>query len=275
MAGDGVTVTWRPGNAAPGVTYAVRPVEGGDQEQTSGTSAAFTGLTPGIAYRFAVTATNAAGTSDESAPSNPVTIPVPPPGAPTNLALTKDGEEGNTGLTMWVRLAWTQPDLGGGQLVKYVVRGVDRNGNAPAKLVKETTTTTAEIVNGYSCDSPFTYEVRAVTRSPATGEEQTGPAATVTTRAHSCAITMAVTAQAAGPNAATVTLRKTGGRDYVKWPCSLRFNGDTKWEGTCPGTGAPVTVPGLDPATAYQVVLQVDQTETTTTDPVTVTTPAA
>lgn len=68
------TISWDPSdaNGAP-VTYTATSHPGDLTAQSTGTTAEFTGLTAGTTYTFTVVATNAAGSSPASAPSNPVT----------------------------------------------------------------------------------------------------------------------------------------------------------------------------------------------------------
>ena len=88
-------VTWRPattGGAAQ--SYTVRSSGGHVVDAPAGATAArVTGLTNGTSYTFTVTATNGAGTSPASAPSEPVTPAAGPdapvaPATPTGLAAT-------------------------------------------------------------------------------------------------------------------------------------------------------------------------------------------
>ncbi len=69
------------------VTYTVTASPGGTSRSTMGTSTVVDGLTNGVEYTFTVQAWNSAGTSERSAPSNPVTpwvdtSPPPPPDSP-------------------------------------------------------------------------------------------------------------------------------------------------------------------------------------------------
>lgn len=278
-AADGtVAVSWQAGNGATGVTYTVRPVPGGAVQTAAGTTATFTGLTPGTSYTFGVTAANSAGTSAESALSNAVTVLAGPPGAPVGLRVTLDGVEGATGLTKWIAVAWSAPPLNGGELVKYVVREYDRDGKTDPSLYMETTGTTAQNPNGYTCLAPFRIDVAAVTRTPGTQTQVTGPVASVsTTTTLDCTIAISITAQAASATSVTVTMTKTSGVDYAYWPCDLLFGGVVKWSGNCggvqKGNSTTATVTGLAPATTYSVVLRIKQRTTTTSNTVTVTTP--
>jgi hypothetical protein len=109
-AGDAqATVSWTAptSNGGAAITgYTVTASPGGAQCTTTGaTSCTVTGLTNGQAYTFTVTATNSAGTSAASSPSNSVT-PATVPGAPTNVtAVAGDGQ---------VTVSWTAPASNGG-----------------------------------------------------------------------------------------------------------------------------------------------------------------
>ncbi|MFC4950726.1 hypothetical protein [Pseudonocardia sp. GCM10023141] len=272
-ANGAVTVTWAGGVQAD-TTFIVRATGGSEATQTSTRSpAVVTGLAPGSTYRFGVTAQNTAGRSGESVLSPPITIPIPPPGAPTGLTLTRDGAEGNAGLTAWLNFVWTQPNLNGGQLVKYLIRAIDRNGDPGERMTAETTVPEGQIVNGYTCLAPYRIEVRAVTRAAGSQTDITGPAATVTTKAHDCTIAMSISAVAASATSVSVTMQKTKGQAYVYWPCSLELNGTTKWTGRCADGSVTVPVTGLAPATTFSIVLRVQQQTTTVSNTVTVTTP--
>ena len=75
-------VSWLPPTSDGGSaisTYTAIATPGGAQcETTSGLTCTIVGLRQGASYRFTVTATNAAGSSLASSPSEPVTIPGPP-----------------------------------------------------------------------------------------------------------------------------------------------------------------------------------------------------
>lgn len=71
---ESATVTWDASdpNGSTYVTYTVMPFPDGDGQETPSTSAQFSDLVAGTEYTFTVVATNAAGSSPASAPSEPV-----------------------------------------------------------------------------------------------------------------------------------------------------------------------------------------------------------
>ncbi|MHB8664205.1 MAG: fibronectin type III domain-containing protein [Acidimicrobiales bacterium] len=103
------TVSWTPPSSNGGsaiTSYSVMS-SGGQTASACGTctSATMTGLTNGVAYTFTVTATNAAGTSAPSQPSNAVT-PYGPPGAPLNVSASTGDQT--------AYITWTAPPSNGG-----------------------------------------------------------------------------------------------------------------------------------------------------------------
>jgi hypothetical protein len=81
------TVTWVPpavDGGAPVIDYTVTATPGGAAKTVSGTSATFTGLKPGTAYTFGITARNSAGSSAAATTSSVVPIAPRPP----SLAIT-------------------------------------------------------------------------------------------------------------------------------------------------------------------------------------------
>ena len=103
VAGDAeATVTWSApasDGGSPITEYTVVSDPGGVTAVVDGATltSTVTGLTNGIAYTFRVTATNAAGTSNPSAPSSAVTIGLPPPTVSVGADVSVD--EGDAGMT--------------------------------------------------------------------------------------------------------------------------------------------------------------------------------
>lgn len=116
-----VAITWsEPADGGSPITsYDVSVVGGGsggdDGCSTEGAlTCTVTGLASGVSYSFVVTASNAVGTSPESAPSDPVTTPSVP-GAPTGVTVT--------GGDASVVVAWTAPaDDGGDDITGFEAR---------------------------------------------------------------------------------------------------------------------------------------------------------
>jgi Domain of unknown function (DUF1929)/Fibronectin type III domain/Glyoxal oxidase N-terminus len=139
-AGDGqATVSWTaPDNGGSTITkYTVTPYIGSTAQtpkdvtgSPAPTSTTITGLTNGTAYTFRVSATNAVGTSADSAASNAVT-PVQPP--PTTLAFVQ--QVNKRGLTANLTLVPTQNVTTGNRLI--VEAGVWSSANATASSVTD------------------------------------------------------------------------------------------------------------------------------------------
>lgn len=270
-----VGVTW---NAVAGggvqVRYTILTSDGSSLGSTSA-SVTFRGLRPGGTYTFVVTATTTGGTGAASDPSNAVVVPVGPPGAPLNVTIAENGEGARTGV---LDVTWQRPALNGGELVEYAVTATDSTG----RQVLNTTSTTESIPTFRNdfCLSPYRFTIRAVTRTPGTTGTVTGPPAVASSKPYDCSWAMAISAQATGPQSASVKITQTNGVfPYASGPCSLLFNGSTRWTGTCGGTKtptAPVIVTGLAPSTSYQIVLRATQVDgsVTSSNTVSLTTPA-
>ncbi len=99
------TAPFNGGSPITGYTVTSDPA-GGTGSTVGATSTTVTGLSNGVSYTFTVTATNAIGTSDPSAPSNSVTPQAPTaPDAPTNVTASP----GNASASV----SWTAPFNGG------------------------------------------------------------------------------------------------------------------------------------------------------------------
>lgn len=149
--GDGTAqVDWTPpvtnGAAITGYTVTVSP--GGATVTVPGdlTTATVTGLSNVAAYSFTVTATNAAGTSPASAPSNTL----PPAGAPS----APSGVTASPG-DRSAQVSWTAASPNGAPISGYVITA--RPGGAT-----QTVTGTSAVVTGLANGTAYTFTVRAV-----------------------------------------------------------------------------------------------------------------
>lgn len=116
---------------------------------TSSTSCVVTGLTKGYYYSFAVTATNAKGTSVASSPSYPVMVPTFP-----SAPRTVTGEPGTSKVTV----SWAAPASNGGSaIIGYKVVAMQ-----DTSKYCTTTSATSCLITGLTNDTPYTFTVTAI-----------------------------------------------------------------------------------------------------------------
>ena len=145
---NAVALSWNaPSNNGGAAVSSYSATDGsGDTCSTSGaTSCTVSGLTPGTAYTFTVSAANAAGTGASSASSNSATTPNVP-GAPTVVIATP----GSTNATV----SWTASPANGSTVTNYVVT------STPGNFTCSTTSTTCT-VSGLANGTGYTFKVIA------------------------------------------------------------------------------------------------------------------
>jgi hypothetical protein len=156
------TVTWNPpaDGGSPIVAYTITPYLGTTAQSAVvvnraplATSVTITGLASDT-YTFTVTATNAAGTSPASAPSNAV-VPTPAPtapGVPTAVTVTPGSQSAT--------VSWTAPADGGSAITSYTITPY-RAGVAQTPVpVSGTPPATTVTVPGLAVDT-YTFTVTA------------------------------------------------------------------------------------------------------------------
>ncbi|MBY8851637.1 fibronectin type III domain-containing protein [Saccharothrix sp. MB29] len=198
-------------------------------------------LVLGQSYTFTATAQNDLGlTGSPSAPSGAVT-PFAQADAPGSFTATPgDGS---------LALAWTTPDLGGGDLVGYVVSG---NG-LPTRTLTTTSTTYTGLANG----TAHAITVHAVTRETGrtSGPQVTGAEASANGTPGTPPTVQMSGAASSGDRQITVNFtvdpRGSGGVT-----CFIVFNGAVRWSGGCGAGGQSITVGGLDYATMYDIYVE-------------------
>ena len=164
-AGNGqATVSWTAPSdgGSPITSYTVTPFVGSTAQtpvvvtgSPPGTSATVTGLTNGTSYTFTVSATNAIGTGQASAPSNAVT-PSPPaaPGAPTGVTATA----GNGSAAV----SWTAPSTNGGSAItSYTVTPYIGSAAQTPTTVTGSPPATSATVTGLTNGTSYTFTVSA------------------------------------------------------------------------------------------------------------------
>ena len=182
-AGDGqATVTWTaPDNGGSAITrYTVTPYVGAAAQtpkdvtgSPAPTSTTISGLTNGTAYTFKVSATNAIGTSTQSAESNAIT-PVTAP--PTTLAFVQ--QVNKRGVAASLALQPTANISSGNRLI--VEAGVWSAGNASASGVTDSAGNTYTKLTSFKASDNTELSVWS---APITAGSGTKPTITVTTTA--------------------------------------------------------------------------------------------
>lgn len=144
------TVTWTApfDQGRPITAYTVNLPDGGVGATTTGaTVATVPGLTNGASYTFSVKATNAAGTSASSAPSNAV-VPATVPGAPLHASALVMDRKAN--------VRWSPAPNGGRPVTGYTVTSTP--GGFTANVSGSATET---VVSGLTNGTSYTFTVRA------------------------------------------------------------------------------------------------------------------
>ena len=167
-AGDQrATLSWPtvtvPSGGSPVTRYTVTKYPGGEQQDTTGTSLTWAGLTNGQAYTFTVAAHNRLtdGDSKVTPPVSPASRAVTPAGAPGNLnapSVSMIGAADGSQLT--ARISWAPPGSANGDAhYRYIV--TDSNGR---DVCGERSDTSCEIPLSPSTD-PVTFSVKATNSS--------------------------------------------------------------------------------------------------------------
>lgn len=224
--------------------YTVTSTPGGVSASGIGSPIVVTGLGNGTEYTFTVVATNAAGTSPASAPSDGVT-PGAVPGAPTNLVATPGDQQ--------VSLSWSAPNNNGGsEIVDYVVEyklTTDSSWTIYSDL--ESADTTA-LVGGLTNGESYDFRVSAVNESVGAGPASSAVSATAAT------VPGAPTNLTALPDNARVDLSwsvpvSDGGAVVTDYIIEYKLVADADWTVFSDGesTNTTLTVTGLTNGLAY------------------------
>ncbi len=227
-------------NGGSAVTsYAVTASPGGHTATGSGSPITVTGLQNGTAYTFTVTATNAAGTSDASAPSVSVT-PAESPGVPTGVNVV----EGTGEVTV---------EKGDAEVTVQFTAPAD-NGGSPITGYKVTVSPGGRTVSGTSSPIKVTgldYGVLYSFTVTAANDAGTSAASVATPGIALIAKSDAPTGVSAarGNGQATVSFTPpafTGGSPITAYTVTASPGGRT-----AEGTASPIVVTGLQNGTAY------------------------
>ena len=224
-------------NGAAVTSYTVTSTPGGITATGTGSPISVTGLTAATAYTFTMTATNSAGTSDPSAPSNQITSDATVPGAPTVGTAVK--------LTSTsARIPFTPPvSNGGASISNYTVT------SSPGNIVASSTTSPITIT-GLTPATTYTFSVKATNFvGDGNGSAQSNSITTDATDVFVPGAPTIGTGTKTGSTTATVAFTapaSNGGAAIIGYIGTATPGGVI-----ASSTSSPMTFTGLTPATHY------------------------
>ncbi len=246
-----VKVSWTdPTNSGSPITgYTVIPspacptCTGTSVSGASATSSTIGGLTPGAAYTFTVTATNAVGTSNPSSPSNSVTVPTVP-GAPAIGSATAG--------TGQATVTWTVPGSNGGSAITgYVVTPyIGAAAQTPQTFVS---TATTEVVTGLTNGTAYTFTVAAINGVGTGAASGASNAVTPATVPGAPTIGAATAGGSAGKAVVNFTAPASNGGSPITSYTVTATDVTNSFRGgqTATGAGSPITITGLRTGDRY------------------------
>lgn len=232
--GSIATVTFSPPSNTGGsaiTSYKVTSTPGGISVTGSGSPISVSGLTPGVAYTFAVTATNSVGTSLASSASNSVTAA----GVPSAPSLVNAILLSNTSAS----IGFSLPSANGSAITGYTVTP------SPATTPPTFTGTTSPItLTGLTTGTPYTV---SVTATNAVGTSVAG----TTTFTPQNQVPSTPTNVTATPGNAQAIIAFTPSSNTGGTPITGYTVTSTPGGITATGTSSPITVTGLTNGTVY------------------------
>jgi titin len=218
---------------------------------TGSTATSYTalGLTNGQAYRFRVTATNAAGESDPSVATASL-MPYTLPGKPTLLKATAGA--------LSARLTWAAPPSNGSAITGYVVYARILPSTRLTVVVRTTgTSATSAVVKGLALGRPYAFAVQAINKAGA------GPQSFSSNKVVPFKVPTRVTNVTAVAGTKKITLHwsppKNGGSPLLGYQFMLSTNGGRTWVAYATKAGATarsMTLTGLTSKVRYSVKVQ-------------------
>ena len=246
-----VTVSWtdppNPGSPITGYTVTPNPAcpscTGKSVSSGSATSTNIGGLTSGAAYTFTVTATNAIGTSPQSAASNSVTTPTVPGAPAIGTATAGTGQ---------ATLTWTAPGSNGGSAITgYTVTPyVGGSAQTPQTFVS---TATTEVVTGLTNGTSYTFKVAAINGVGTGSMSSASNAVTPATVPGAPTIGTATAGSGAGKAVVNFTAPgSNGGSPITSYTVTATdVTNSVRGGQTATGAGSPITITGLHTGDRY------------------------